>query len=118
MSAKDHDLTVEVVQIKNDPGDETQTSYRARLIPEQKLMEDKTWDERNALSYRMDSCFYIDGAKGRKYAALVQAVANGQKDSYEYLLEFEKDKEGNTGPENMVYRDKYLNGKTRATNVD
>jgi len=107
---KDHDLTIQVMQLKDD-GDSIIT-YKARLTPDKQLLETKSKDEKQALYYTMDSCFYINKGNIKIYAALVQPIANGVSGSYEYMLQFEKDKKLNTDSINLVYQDKYINRKT------
>jgi len=112
MEARDADLTVQIMAIDDSSKDEQAVSYRARLIPDKKLMEGKTREEKNSLYYQMDSCFYFTVAGVKTYAALVQPIANGVSGSYEYLLQFEKPKLINTDTLSLVYQDKYINKKT------
>lgn len=110
MEAKDADLTVQVMPLPATPDDSNTISYKARVIPDKQLMESKTREEKNALYYKMDSCFYINSAQGKNYAVMVQPIANGVSGTYEYLLQFE------SAPKvidsiNLVYQDKYINKK-------
>jgi hypothetical protein len=108
---KDRDLTIQVMQLKDAEDDHT-ISYKARLLPDKKLLESKSKDEKQALYYTMDSCFYINTGNTKIYAALVQPIANGVSGSYEYLLQFEKDKDLKTDTIALVYQDRYINKKT------
>lgn len=112
MEAKDADLTVQIMAMDDSSNDQHSISYRARLIPDKQLMEGKTREEKNALYYQMDSCFYFTVGGVKTYAALVQPIANGVSGSYEYLLQFEKPKLLNTDTMSFVYQDKYINKKT------
>jgi len=111
MEAKDGDLTVQIMAMDDSSNDEHSVSYRARLIPDKRLMEGKTRDEKNALYYKMDSCFYFINGGVKTYASLVQPIANGVSGSYEYLLQFEKTPPLNTDTLNFVYQDRYINKK-------
>lgn len=42
------------------------------------------------LLYKADSFFYISAASRRIYPRLVQAIPNGRKDCFEYLVSFDK----------------------------
>lgn len=99
----DQRMTVQVARL-TDREDGRSIYYRVRLIPgatfrktHQTLGTDHFW-------YRMDSCFYLRDTRGEVYASLVQPVANGAKDNYEYILEFLK---GATRDSvTLVYQDK------------
>jgi len=108
---KDKDITIQVIQLKDDAGDSTLT-YKARVIPDKKLMIEINRSEKNNLLYRMDSCFYINNGSYKTYASLVQPVANGVSDTFEYLLAFDVAKADRKDSIKIVYHDKYINRKT------
>ena len=103
----DSSLTVQVMRLPAD--DKATVSYKVRLITSKSLLEGKTTEQKNAMWYKMDSCFYLQQGTGKIYAALVQPVANGVSNTYEYLVEFDNDKEIVDDNVAMVYDDKYLN---------
>jgi len=108
---KDKDMTFQVSEIKDKaPGDESLT-YKARLIPSRELAEGETLEKKRLLSYKMDSCFYINEGHNKNYAAMVQAVANGVSGTYEYLLVFDLDKNARKDSVDLVYQDRYINHK-------
>ena len=102
----DRDMDVQVVLLDSTPGNGN--TYKARLIPDKKLFDEKDAVSKNAMIYKMDSCFYLQSGTKRVYASLVQPVANGITGTFEYLLEFEKN-DGNSW--DFVYQDKYINHK-------
>jgi hypothetical protein len=106
---KDKDISFQVIQLKDKAEDGTGLSYKARLLPDRKLIEALTKENKEALYYRMDSCFYIQNGNNKIYAAMVQPIANGISGSYEYLLDFELDRRQKEDTINLVYRDKYIN---------
>ncbi|WP_147322018.1 hypothetical protein [Mucilaginibacter conchicola] len=90
--------------MKSDPADTAIVAYRLRLVPSATfrtihpdLGADHFW-------YRMDSCFYLN-EKGRpRYPLLVQPVANGAKDNFEYILQFGREMQ--TDSAELVYSDR------------
>ena len=108
---KDKDMILQVSEIKDKaPGDESLT-YKARLIPSKVLTENETIEQKRLLSYKMDSCFYINDGHHKNYASMVQAVANGVSGTYEYLLVFELDKNESKDSVDLLYQDRYINHK-------
>ena len=105
-------LTIQVEQLKNVENDSTGITYKARLIPDKQIMEGKTQQEKTALYYRMDSCFYIADGNKKVYASMVQPIANGVAGSYEYLLGFELNSQERKDSIDMIYQDKYINRQT------
>jgi len=112
MQAGDQELTIKLMKLKDkaDPGNTL--SYQARLIPGKKKNETGTNETKQDLLYRMDSTFYIIEHHKKIYASLVQPVANGLKDSYEYLLQFESDSMLDDQQIEMIYQDKYISKRT------
>jgi hypothetical protein len=106
---KDNDLTLQVMPLPNGPSHDQVYSYKARLMPRQTLLDDKSQGDKDALIYQMDSCFYLQGGLKKIYASLVQEVPDGVTGTYEYLLQFETV----TGKArwDFIYQDKYLNHK-------
>ena len=111
--SKDADMAFQIMDLPNDSADDNTLNYKVRIIPQKKLMETSTMHDKTSMYYDMDSCFYIIDDKHEKiYPSLVQPVANGVKDTYEYLLDFEL----NTGLAkqelNIIYADRYINHKS------
>ncbi len=118
LTAKDSDLTIELMQLKKEGDGSATLSYQARLIPQKQLLAAKNGTDKNALFYKMDSCFYINTGKQKIYAALVQPVANGVSGTYEYLLQFEVGEKEKATNFNIVYQDRYLNKKAYILDTD
>jgi hypothetical protein len=102
-------ITLQVIQLENSPGDANVFTYKARLIPDALLLNEKNAYSKNAMMYKMDSCFYLQSGTKKIYASLVQPIANGVSGTFEYLLEFEAAAGSNASE--FVYKDKYLNQK-------
>jgi len=109
MQTKDKDLTIQVMRLKNDPSENDVYTYKARLTPQKALLAEKSRNDKEALIYRMDSCFYLQSGPNKIYASLVQPVADGISGSFEYLLQFEK--ANDEVEQDFIYKDKYLNHK-------
>lgn len=113
---KENGLTLQLLKMPVDPGENKEINYSVRLIPEKALLESKDQLAKTALWYRMDSCFYVMAGQKKVYASIVQPIANGVMGRFEYLLSFEiSDLE--TANWHMVYQDKYLNQKKYTMNL-
>jgi hypothetical protein len=107
--SKDHDLTVQIVKMKNDAADTASVSYTARIIPDKTMMTVvNNEDIKTAMMYKMDSCFYMQINKKKVYPGIVQSIANGLPNQFEYLVSFDIAGISNDNPV-IVYQDKYLN---------
>jgi len=107
---KDKGITVQISPLKDNDVDNL--NYKARLVLDKRTAENITPDLKNKFYYQMDSCFYMVDKTGiKRYARLVQSVANGVKDSYEYLLEFDPDQADKSDSVNIVYEDRYIDHK-------
>jgi hypothetical protein len=95
-------LKVQIIKIPNGNGEIDNMNYSARLIPDKKLLEGKTDAEKLSITYKMDSCFYLQQGDRKIYASLTQPVANGVAGSFEFLLLFEI-KTSDLGNYNFVY---------------
>jgi len=110
LEIKDQDMTIQAMQLKDQNG-ETDLSYKVRLTLNDKNINSQSSTKNNDLLYRMDSCFYATENGKKTYPIMVQYVANGVKNSYEYLVQFERNKQS-TDSITIVYDDHYLNKKT------
>lgn len=110
VEAGDKDMSVQLIRLDNNGGNDGGLSYKVRLIPDKKLLQGKGREERNKLLFKMDSCFYLVNGVQKIYASMVQPVANGVGDTYEYLLVF--DEKLNPDSLTMVYQDKYISQKS------
>jgi hypothetical protein len=109
--ANDKDLTIQLTKLPKVSNDEQIISYKVRLLPVKTIMETKSYNEKNNLWYKMDSCFYFETGSRKIYPQLVQPVANGISGSYEYLLQFDEDTALKKDSLDMVYADRYINRK-------
>jgi hypothetical protein len=105
--SKDRDLVVQVIKMKNDVADTISISYTARVIPDKAMAAANNEEVKTAMMYKMDSCFYIQIKQKKIYPGIVQSIANGLPNQFEYLVSFDA---GilNDDPV-IVYQDKYLN---------
>lgn len=108
--AKGRNLTVQIMKINNNQ-DKSEMIYQVRLLPDKSIMEKLTAEKRNEIWYRMDSCFYIKTKDAKISANLVQPIANGQTQNFEFMLSFLVDN-AITDSSTLVYQDKYLNKET------
>ncbi len=108
----DKDFTMQVIELPNVTDEMSSLSYKIRITPAKQLLQQKNREEKNALMYKMDSCFYLQGGINKTYAALTQPIANGINGSYEYLIQFEIAKQIDRAHLVLTYQDKYINRKT------
>jgi len=113
----DHGLTVQLMKTPSSYDGEGNISYSARLIADKELIAKTDNTVKSNLSYRMDSCFYLQAGKKKIYASLTQSIANGVSGSFEYLLSFENTGL-NDGKWNLIYQDKYLNQQKYTLNLN
>ncbi|OCX53370.1 hypothetical protein BEL04_03455 [Mucilaginibacter sp. PPCGB 2223] len=114
---QDGDLTIQVTHLKAVSKDDNLLSFKLRLIPDKQLIEEKSSNQKTALYYKMDSCFYIAEGLKKNYAVMVQPVANGVSGTYEYLLEFENGNAPQADTINLIYNDKYINQKSYSLKI-
>lgn len=103
--AQDKDLTVQLMATAAVAGDSGMVSYQARIIPGKTILTQQTYQQKTAMLYQIDSCFYLQTNGRKTYPVLVQSIANGVAGTYEYLIEFEP---APARGSRMVYQDKYF----------
>ena len=90
-------------------GDTSSFYYRARITPSPKGKE--LSGNQVDFYYAMDSCFYLKAGAQVFKPSIVQAVPNGIKGCFEYLLSFNIRKPMLSLPVNLIYQDKFTDGK-------
>lgn len=107
---KDEILTVQVKKIDNREQDQHLQAFAVRLSPGKDAASTLNAQAKTALWYGMDSCFYVVDRGKKVYSTIVQPIANGVTDNFEYMLSFEITdlKAGNW---NLIYADKYISHK-------
>jgi len=107
--AGDEQLTVEA--LKPAGRDTTAVLYNVRIYPSKTWLDHKNEQATVRFNYAMDSCFYLS-AGGLTYKAnVVQPVANGLTNCFEYLVSFDLDPAMETGKASLIYQDKYINNQ-------
>ncbi|MDO3628865.1 hypothetical protein [Mucilaginibacter sp. BT774] len=110
-SVKGKSLTLEIMKIKPVKEDTTAITYKIRLYPGKEWMENYTGHQKTGLFYSMDSCFVLRTATASYSPDMVQPVNNGIAGCYEYLLSFGIVKAMKHRQLQLVYTDKYIDGK-------
>jgi len=64
------------------------SGYKVRVLPTQKILDEQGKQLQEALWYQIDSCFYITKDDAIIKPDLVQPIANGVVNCYEYMLVF------------------------------
>lgn len=95
-----------------EKNDTSALAYKIRIYPAKAWEEQATPADRNHLNYQMDSCFALKTGKTAHNPAFVQPVANGVTGSFEYLVSFAIDSTVKMKPLQLIYTDKYIDGRT------
>ena len=96
------DLSVEILRMAG--GDTAAVNYRIRLRPSAK--NNAFVGQQEHLNYGMDSCFYLVSGAGKVSPSFVQAVPDGIKECYEYLVSFNISEAQKLKPLSLVYDDR------------
>jgi hypothetical protein len=109
------ELSLQLLKMKI-AGDTSAFYYRVRITPS---ANNKTLsgDQVN-FYYAMDSCFYLKAGEQVFKPSIVQAVPNGIKGCFEYLLSFNISKPMLFTPVNLVYQDKFIDGKVYSISLN
>ena len=107
---KDDSLTVQVLKIRN-ADEEGTIDLRVRIFPAHGLAE-KSGKSTEEMWYATDSCFVLSTGGKELIPVMQQPVANGMKNSFEYLLLFEGAEVLDSRDMKLVYRDRHFTGKT------
>jgi hypothetical protein len=110
---KDSSLVIQAMKIKDQP-DTGMIKYGVRVFPAKELLSVLTEENKQALWYKMDSSFYLESGAGKYYAAMIEPIANGQKNNFEYLVMFEIVPQMKLTDLTLVFKDKYLSHKTHS----
>lgn len=92
------------------------SGFKFRLLPSRsfaaahQLRTENFW-------YHMDSCFYTEKDGVKTYVAMVQPIANGVKDNFEYLLQFDPEMAAASDSVRLVYYDKYITRQHYTFNI-
>ncbi len=109
-------LTVQVMGIRENE-DTALGDYRVRIFPEKGIEDTIGKETQNNMLYKMDSCFYLLDKSRPTYPVGLEPIANGMKNSYEYLLLFDKETGIASDSLKLVYKDQYLNKKAYVFNL-
>lgn len=109
----DADLRVQISQI--GAPDPSVKSFKVRIVPGKQIQAAMTYQLHEKLIFQMDSCFYLDNGTEKKYASLIQPIANGSGSILEYMVQFADT--GYDDKTNLIYQDKYLNRKAYSFNM-
>lgn len=98
-------LSFQMLRMKN-AGDTTALNCRVRITPSANYSLNPV-----DFYYKMDSCFYLKAGTKIFKPTIVEAVPNGIKGCFEYLLSFDISQPMKLMPVQLVYQDKYIDGK-------
>lgn len=108
---KSKTMTLQIMKM-TDKKDTTVLNYQVRLYPAKDWLENSPPDATNNLNYRMDSCFTLKAGGRKQNPVFVQPVAGGVKNCFEYLVSFTMDNTVKMKTLQLVYTDRYIDGRT------
>ena len=86
---KDENYRIQVSLMEIPKRNDSSCRYKIRIWPGQKVLEEGGINIRETLWYRTDSCFSVVHDDLIIEPALVQPIANGLGNCYEYMLVFD-----------------------------
>jgi hypothetical protein len=115
---KDHALTLQAARIKTVIEDTTALNYKVRIYLTSKTAEGRGYDQSLNFNYHMDSCFTVRAEGSDAIPVIIQPVNNGIAHCYEYLLSLEISKAIRLKKLQLVYQDKFIDGKQYIINLN
>lgn len=106
------DKAMELELMKSPENDTTVLNYKIRIFPAKAWLENQPSNSGYNFNYRMDSCFFIKAGNVKHYPLFTQPIANGIKNCFEYMVSFQTDNGIKMKELQLMYADKYINGKT------
>lgn len=100
------EVSVELMRLPDADRSEG-SGYRFRVLPSKVFTGTHLLNTEN-FWYHMDSCFYTEKKGVKTYVALVQPVANGTQNNFEYLLQFDPAITSQQDSVRLVYDDRYI----------
>jgi hypothetical protein len=107
----DKALSLQVMKMHLSSHDTAGFGYQVRIYPSETWLEDRGAGQSVNFFYHMDSCFTVRAGKASVLPAVMQPVSNGIANCYEYLLYFNIEKAIRLKNIELVYKDKFINGK-------
>lgn len=112
---RDNLIAIQVSRMENGQSGDAPPVFKVRLLPTKALKAIQPAAGNDHYWYKMDSAFYLKMGSQKVYPALVQAVAGGGQDTYEYILQFENSS-SDKGKDSVdfIFEDKQLAQKAYA----
>ncbi|WP_207428883.1 hypothetical protein [Pedobacter sp. SYSU D00535] len=113
-AGKEEEIALGVMKVAGSGGGDR--DYRVRIFPSKDMLEGRQ-DIQTAMWYDADSCFFLLAGSEKIYPNLQEPVANGTKNSFEYLLLFPEVPGIPEKSLKLVYSDRHFNRKTYVLNL-
>ncbi|MFI5160461.1 MAG: hypothetical protein ACHQHN_04250 [Sphingobacteriales bacterium] len=108
---------IQAARITTGIEDTTTLNYKVRIYLG-KAVTSKGYDESVNFYYHMDSCFLVRTMGGNELPVLVQPVNNGISGCYEYLVSMDISKAMRLKKLELIYQDKFIDGKRYILNLN
>ena len=104
-------LSMEIMKVKPVSTDTTALTYKVRIFPAKDWVDNQGRGQKTGLYYGVDSCFSLRSGKASFRPDMVQPVNNGIAGCFEYLISYEVTKAMKMKELQLVYKDKFIDGK-------
>jgi hypothetical protein len=105
-------LSLQALRMKSAANDTTELNYKVRIYPSRSwLANNRSAASTRDFYYRMDSAFTLKYGSQTMRPQLVQPVANGLSNCFEYLISIEITPEIKMKHISILYRDKFIDGR-------
>jgi len=108
---RDSNIIIQLMSLKDSIPDTSVIKYGVRIFPDKQIASTLSEKSKEDLWYRMDSSFYLQSGSDKQYASVIEPIANGQKNNYEYLLIFDKIPKMDTKKLLLAFNDKFISRK-------
>jgi hypothetical protein len=106
--SKQGDTTETVELLKLKAADTSSLNYSVRIYPSKQWLVEKKDKRSIEMNYEMDSCFYIRNSGKTFRPVMIQPIANGLADCFEYMVSFDLEPSMEGPKPVLFYRDKFI----------
>ncbi|MGN6639752.1 MAG: hypothetical protein ACTHJ8_12635 [Mucilaginibacter sp.] len=115
---KGKELIIQAARLKAKIEDTTMLNYKVRIYLGHAAQENSAADGSINFNYHVDSAFYVRVAGSKAQPVMIQPVNNGISGCYEYLLMMDINKFNRLKKLQLVYQDKFIDGKQYTINLN
>lgn len=114
----DKSLSMQIMKMSSKAIDTSSFGYQVRIYPSKSWIEGQGREQSVNFLYHMDSCFTIQAGNASISPVMVQPISNGIANCYEYMLYFNVEKAIRLKNVELVYKDRFIDGKQYALKLN